>query len=268
MQGPLQDNRYIEANRHAWNQVAPIHADANQARLLLGFTQPGFSTLDVYITEKLRQVGTQGKAVAQLGCNNGCELLSIKNMGAGRCVGFDIAEEFIKQAQALNEAAQLDCEFVASNIYAIAHSYNQTFDLIYISIGVLSWMPDINAFFAVVTRLLKPQGNLIIYEMHPFLNMLDAPSETENPLQISLGYFNQMAQEDITNLDYYRGTQYEALPKYWFAHTLASIMTALIANGIAIAAFDEYAHDISEMFKSLEQYQKIPLCYILVGERV
>jgi ubiquinone/menaquinone biosynthesis C-methylase UbiE len=189
-------------------------------------------------------------------------------MGAGRCVGFDFSEEFIQQARALNEAAQHDCEFVATSIYEIAPSYNQTFDLVYITIGVLSWMPDIHAFFEVVARILKPEGKLLIYEMHPFLNMLDAPSETENPLQISLDYFNKAVQVDTSTLDYYNGTQYEnALPKYWFAHTLADNMTALIANGIAIAAFEEYPHDISEMFKSLEPYQKMPLSYILVGQK-
>lgn len=263
----MQDNDYIEANRRAWNQVAPIHAVANQERLLHRFAEPGFSVLDEYETAKLRQIGVEGKAVAQLGCNNGRELLSIKNMGAGRCVGFDIAEEFIKQAQALNEAARQDCEFVASNVYEIGKSYNQAFDLVFITIGVLSWMPDISAFFAVVARLLKPHGHLLIYEMHSFLNMLDAPEETDNPLQIALSYFNPAATEDITNLDYYQGTKYDALPKYWFAHPLSAIITALIANEIKIAAFEEYAHDISALFKPIEHYQRMPLSYILIGEK-
>jgi ubiquinone/menaquinone biosynthesis C-methylase UbiE len=263
----MQNHDYIEANRRSWNQVAPLHAAANQERLLRSFAQPGFSVLDPYETAKLQQIGIQGKAVAQLACNNGRELLSIKNMGAGRCVGFDIADEFVKQAQALNQAAQQDCEFVASSIYEIAESYDQSFELIFISIGVLSWMPDINAFFAVVARLLRPQGHLLIYEMHPFTNMLEIPEETDNPFQISLSYFNPSATEETDGLDYYWGTSYDALPHYWFAHTLSSIFTALIANQIAIVAFDEYAHDISAIFKPMEQYQRMPLSYILVGEK-
>jgi ubiquinone/menaquinone biosynthesis C-methylase UbiE len=263
----MQSNDYVEANRLAWNQVAPMHAAANQERLVQAFAERGFSVLDSYETAMLQRIGIEGRAVAQLGCNNGRELLSIKNLGAGRCVGFDIAEEFIGQAQELNRAAQQDCEFVATSITEISESYNQTFDLVYITIGVLSWMPDINAFFAVVARLLKPQGHLMIYEMHPFLNMLDEPDDTENPLQISLSYFNPGAQEEIADLDYYQGTRYEGLPIYWFGHTLSNIMTALIVNGIAISAFEEYAHDISATFAPLEQVQKIPLCYILVGEK-
>lgn len=49
-------------------------------------------------------------------CNNGRELLSIKNKGAGYCVGFDIAEGFIDQARQLAKAGDIDCEFVQSDV--------------------------------------------------------------------------------------------------------------------------------------------------------
>ena len=262
----MQKQDYVEANRRAWNQVAPIHAEVNQTRLLQSFAQPGFSVLDAYETAKLQEIGVTGKAVAQLACNNGRELLSIKNMGAGRCVGFDLSAEFIKHAEALNQAAQQDCEFVATSVYDIPAAYDQAFDLVFITIGVLSWMPDIHAFFDVVGRILRPGGHLMIYEMHPFLNMLDLPEETEDPLKISLSYFNPAATED-SGLDYYTGTNYDALPNYWFAHPLSAIFTALIQNQIAIVAFDEYAHDISLAFTAIEPLQKVPLCYILVGQK-
>ena len=263
----MQPSDYVEANRRAWNQVAPIHAAANQARLLQSFTQPSFSVLDAYETAKLQEIGVAGKAVAQLGCNNGRELLSIKNMGAGRCVGFDTAEEFIEQARALNTAAQHDCEFVATSAYDISTEYDQQFDLIFISIGVLSWMPDIHAFFAVVARLLAAQGHLLIYEMHPITTMLNIPEETDKPLEIALSYFNRAATQETDGLDYYSGTDYAALPNYWFTHTLSALFTAMIANSIAIAAFEEYAHDISINFAPLEPYQLVPLSMILVGQK-
>ena len=263
----MQSRDYIDANRRAWNQVAPIHARANLERLLRGFAQPGFSVLDAVETAKLAEIGVAGKAVAQLACNNGRELLSIKNLGAGRCVGFDIAEEFISQAQELNALAGLDCEFVATSIYDIPERYNQAFDLVYVTIGVLSWLPDLNTFWGVVARLLRPQGKVMIYEMHPFTNMLDLPEQTSTPLQISLSYFNPDVTEDKDGLDYYSGTSYDALPNYWFAHTLSDILMGMVNNGMALVSFEEYAHDISAVFKPLEQYGKVPLCYILVGEK-
>jgi ubiquinone/menaquinone biosynthesis C-methylase UbiE len=263
----MQGEEYIEANRRAWNEVAPIHAAANQARLLQRFAQPGFSVLDEYERAKLEQIGVAGKAVAQIGCNNGRELLSIKNMGAGRCVGFDLSEQFIEQARALNAAAQHDCEFVATNALEIPADYDQQFDLVFITIGVLSWMPDIHAFFAGVGRLLRPGGHLLIYEMHPFTTMLDLPAETETPLLITLSYFSKAATQD-SGLDYYNESDYDALPHYWFTHTLGALFQAMIDSGIALAAFEEYPHDISNAFAPLEQFQKVPLSCIIVGKRI
>jgi ubiquinone/menaquinone biosynthesis C-methylase UbiE len=188
-------------------------------------------------------------------------------MGAGRCVGFDIAEEFVRQAQTLNAAARQDCEFVASNVYEIPAEYNAQFDLIFISIGVLSWMPDIHTFFGVVARLLRSQGHLMVYEMHPVLNMLNLPEASENPLQIALSYFNTKATEEHDGLDYYQNSQYDALPNYWFTHTLGAILNGAIANGIAIVSLDEYPHDVSAIFRPLEPYHLLPLSYILVGQK-
>ena len=258
---------YIEANRRAWNQVAPLHAAVNQERLLQSFRQPDFSVLDEYETAKLHAIGVAGKSVAQLGCNNGRELLSIKNMGAGRCVGFDISDEFIRQAQALNAAAGHDCEFVATSVYDIPATYDEQFDLIFISIGVLSWMPDLDAFFAVVARLLRAGGQLMIYEMHPFTTMLNVPDATDTPLQIELSYFKRDAHRETDGLDYYTRQQYDALPNYWFTQTLSTLLNGCTRNGIAISSFDEYAHDISSIFGHLEPLQMIPLSYILVGQK-
>ena len=92
--------------------------------------------------------------------------MSVKNLGADRCVGFDISDGFIDQARQLAGAGQLDCEYVCTNVYSISTQYNRTFDLVYITIGLLSWMPDIPQFFEIVARLLKPDGWLFLYEMH------------------------------------------------------------------------------------------------------
>jgi hypothetical protein len=129
-------------------------------------------------------------------------------------------------------------------------------------------MPDMDAFFAVVARLLRPQGHLLIYEMHPFTTMFDLPEETDKPLQVALSYFNRSATEDKNGLDYYTGAAYDAHPNYWFTHTLSTIFNAMIANRIAIIGFDEYAHDISAVFGPLEPYHLMPLSCILVGQRL
>ncbi len=81
---------YTAANRAAWEASAPYHEEgAEFAGLLAGFAKPGFSCLDAVLTERLMALEVVGKDVAQICCNNGREILSVKNLAAGRCVGFD-----------------------------------------------------------------------------------------------------------------------------------------------------------------------------------
>ena len=136
----LQD--YIEANRQSWDEAAPIHARLKLAELIANFRKPGYSCLDEIETAILERIGVKGKTVAQLCCNNGREILSVKNMGAGRCVGFDISEAFLDQGRRMAEAGKIDCEFVAGNVYDIPTSYDGQFDLITVTIGALGWLPD------------------------------------------------------------------------------------------------------------------------------
>jgi hypothetical protein len=137
------------ANREAWEEAAPIHAKHNQESLVKIFSEPGHSCLNEIEMVRLEALDFRGKSVAQVCCNNGREIISVKNMGAGRCVGFDGAKSFLEQARELASAAGQDVEFVCCDIYDIDESYYAAFDIVTITIGVVSWMPDVDRFFAV-----------------------------------------------------------------------------------------------------------------------
>ena len=164
---------FTDANREAWEEAAALHRGQNMESLLAGFRRPGYSCLDEIETERLQALGVTGKDVAQLCCNNGRELLSAKNMGAGACVGFDAAKDFIEQARELAAVGGIDCSFLCTDIYAVPAAYDAGFDLVTVTIGVLGWMPDLDGFLAVVARLLRPGGALFIYEQHPILDMVE-----------------------------------------------------------------------------------------------
>ncbi len=257
---------YIEANRLAWNEVAPIHAEQNQQELIQSFQKPGYSCLDAIETQPLIEIDVTHKAVAQLCCNNGRELLSIKNMGADYCVGFDISDNFIAQAQELAATSHIDCEFLQTDIYNIPISYNRKFDLVYISIGAICWMPDLTGFFAVIARLLKPAGYVFIYDMHPILNMF-LEDDQQDPPQLANSYFNTEANKDENGLDYYSLKKYSAAPAYWFPHKMSDVINTCIQHDLNIKKFIEYPHDISGIFGHFEKINnKLPLSYILTAQ--
>ncbi len=255
---------FTDANRAAWNQAAGVHERQNFEQLARDFQAPGFSLLDETITRLFLQVGLENTPVAQLQCNNGRELLSIKNLGAGTCVGFDISEAFIEQARRLAKGSGIDCQFVAADIYAIPESYNEQFGIVFISVGSLGWIPDLERYFQVVRRLLRPGGRLIIYEEHPILDMFEPGAP--DPMRLYHSYFKEQPYIDQDGLDYYGHTTYESLPTYWFHHKLSDIFSAILGQGLAIQAFEEYPRDLSNVFAYLEQQPAMPpLSYALLA---
>jgi ubiquinone/menaquinone biosynthesis C-methylase UbiE len=200
----------------------------------------------------------EGKSVAQLCCNNGQDLLSVKNLGAGPCVGFDASAAFIEQARTLAQAAgHSDVEFVSADIYEIPPEQSGPFDLVMTTIGVISWMPNLKEFFEVFGRVTKTGGHVFIEETHPVLMMYEE-GEGDAPPYLAYSYFKEDPFLETTGLDYYEGSQYESVPHFSFQHTLADIMMAAIEEGFTLKHFSEFGYDISLYCGDLENAKARP----------
>lgn len=253
-----------KANIEAWDEVAPIHAKQNHARLLESFRNPGFLCLDQVETKRLETLGIKGKDVAQICCNNGRELISYKRMGAARCVGFDGSQKFIDQARELANAASLNVEFICTNVYDIRETDSGQFDILIVTIGVLNWMPDLMQFFAILQKLIIPGGALFIYESHPILDMI-AAGDAGEPIVWELPYFNKTPYTESDGLDYYGGEPYDAKPVTSFSHTLSSIITAGLRNKLAVEHFEELPYHIANTWWNVEASDiGLPMSYTLV----
>ena len=156
-----------------WNQTADVYNAEGFSKLLSIIGQPEFTTFDEVERRVFSGIGLKDKDVAQLGCNNGRELVSVKKAGAGRCVGFDLSENFIKLARRLALESGQELEFVRTSVYDVSEAYTNVFDVVYVTIGVLGWLPDLPGFFKVVERLLRPGGHFFLYDQHPVLGMFD-----------------------------------------------------------------------------------------------
>jgi ubiquinone/menaquinone biosynthesis C-methylase UbiE len=260
----MQPDDYIEANRRMWNETAEVHARGYVTGLREQVKSPDFSTFDEVERRLLGEIGLEGKAVIQLACNNGRELISIKKAGAGRCVGVDVSDGFIAQAKELARLGGADVEFLRLSVYDLPRDLDGQFDLVYITIGALGWLPDLDSFFAIASCLLKPGGQLFIYEMHPVLNMFDP----ENGLAVEASYFQTEPFVEGEGPDYMDPSQMVSAVSYWFPHTLAAVIGGCLAHGLTLTHFEEYGHDISVVFADFERLDaKPPLSYTLVARK-
>lgn len=258
-----------EANRKAWNAAMPHHRIAMNEAWDRHFADPGFIWQKEPELSALQELDVIGKDVIHLCCNNGIELMSLRRMGMNRCVGIDISDEAIRDARDRASRFGIDCEFVQCNVYEVPELYNSSFDLVYISIGAFCWLPDLNDLFAVVKRLLRHGGKLFIYEQHPFTQMLpfDVACNQTHP-ELAFSYFQDGEISSTEGLDYYGGVEYQSPVSYEFTHTLSDILSALIANGLAVSVFNEYEDDISNGFAWVKNTGlRIPLSYILCADR-
>lgn len=266
---PLTHAAYVAANRDAWDQSAPLHREGAWWRELAeGFQTPGYSCLDATITGLLGDVGTTGKTVAQLGCNNARELLSVKNLGAGRCVGFDQSSAFLAQGRELAAIAGQTVELVESDIYAIAPEFDGRFDLVLVTIGVLNWMPDIVGFFEVAARLLAPDGALLVHDQHPIVNMFEPTAP--DPFALRCSYFAKEPFAENQAVVYDGQPAGPVATHYWFVHTLADTLTAVLHAGLRIETFREYPDNISSIeFDVYESRPDIalPQSYALIARK-
>ena len=256
------------SNRAAWNEVMPLHQRAAKERLDKLFSEPGCVRLDDTELGMLNQVGIKGKNVAHLCCNNGTELMSLKNLGAAQCTGFDISDLAIQEASERAVHSQIDCQFVRTDVYEIDEIFNDLFDIVYISAGCLGWLPDLELFFAKAFALLKPDGLVFIHEIHPFSEMLPFDDDLQPfNLRIIEPYFKKEPYMDQGGLDYVGHAAYDSTTtQYWFVHTLSDILMSLIKNHLEIEHFFEFETDISAGHRQIEEARAgIPLSYILIG---
>lgn len=257
-----------EANRKAWNAAMPHHREAMNEVWDRQFADPGFIWQKEPELGALQELDVIGKDVIHLCCNNGIELMSLRRMGMNRCVGIDISDEAIRDAQARAERFGIACEFTQSSVYDLPKCYNAAFDLVYITIGAFCWLPDLPGLFAVVRRVLRPGGKLFIYEQHPFTQMLpfDVSGHQSRP-ELAYSYFHEGEISSTEGLDYYGGVEYDSPVSYEFSHTLSDIISAIIGNGLRICVFREYDADISNGFAWVQNTGlRLPLSYILCAE--
>ena len=93
-------------------------------------------------------------------------------------------EERLKLAASRAEVLGVSIEFVRSDAAALGFADDSTFDLVCSTNGFFVWIADLGAVFREVSRILKPGGAYVFYDIHPFMRPWKdqvMPIEMEKP---------------------------------------------------------------------------------------
>lgn len=133
-----------------------------------------------------------------------------------------------------------------------------------ITIGVSSWMPDLDSFFAEISKLLAPDGMIFIYEHHSILIMRE-PGQANDPVSWELSYFRDDAYIDESGLDYYGGESYEASPNVSFSHKMSDIVMGAINSSLTLDYFEELPKHTLNAWWNVEHSEiGLQMSYVMV----
>ena len=218
----------IEANRSWWDSAVPVHVASD------------FYDVEGWLAEGRGPRPAGGGAAGRrrrpdlvhLQCHFGKDTLSWARAGA-TVTGLDFSEAAIAAARDLAERAGLAdrAEFVCAPVYgAVGALGGRTFDVVYVSLGALCWLPSVDEWAAQVAGLLGPGGRLFLHEGHPLAWAL-----ADGDLQVVWPYFEEAEPyEDTQPGSYADPTATEALPgdpNYGWNHGIGEIVGALLAPG-------------------------------------
>ena len=176
----------LAANRAWWDAAVPVHLGSD------------FYDVEGWLEEgrgpKPREAALLGDVtgleLVHLQCHFGKDTLSWARAGAG-VTGLDFSPTAVDAARSLAARAGLAdradfvCAPVADAVDALG---GRTFDIVYVSLGALCWLPRIDQWAAQVGALLRPGGRLFLHEVHPMSTAL-----ADDDLTVVYPYFEESA---------------------------------------------------------------------------
>lgn len=228
------DRRRMAVNRRKWDEAVPLHVASP------GYDVPAFlrgtSTLRPI---EVKEVGpVRGKSLLHLQCHFGLDTLSWARRGA-RVTGVDYSRPAVRAAKRLAREAGLSARFLESNVYDLADSLGEQFDIVYTAKGALCWLPDIDRWAEVVARFLRPGGRFYLLEDHPVIDVFPNGATTTR-LEAKLPYFNARAMREEFDGTYATSAKMRHRVSYSWNHTVSETLSALIQHGIEIVLVREY----------------------------
>ncbi|WP_027419331.1 class I SAM-dependent methyltransferase [Crocinitomix catalasitica] len=259
---------YLKINKAAWDQKTAVHYDSDfydVKNFIAG--QTSLNEIELNLLPDLK-----GKKVLHLQCHFGQDTIALSRMGAD-VTGVDLSDAAIAKANELAQITESSAQFICCDIYDLPNHLDDSFDLIFMSYGTIGWLPDLDQWAQIVTKFLKPTGEFLLVEFHPFIWMYD-----DDFKDIIYSYFNVAPiVENVTGTYTDQDAPLQAEMITW-NHPISEVMNALLKVNIFIQSFNEYDYSPYDCLRHMEEFEpgkyrlknfgdKIPMVYALHGRQ-
>ncbi|MFF2346846.1 class I SAM-dependent methyltransferase [Pseudarthrobacter sp. NPDC058119] len=236
--GGIEWETACTANRDNWEDRVPLHERAygvealDEPRYLTPVVRTDLAALAPFLPGST----VSGLEVCHLQCHIGTDTVSLARAGA-RVTGLDFSPSALASAAGLARRLGLAVEWVEADVLQARAAVSGEFDVVYTSIGTITWLPDLAQWASQVAALLRPGGTFFIRDGHPALYAVDEDAEG---LQLRYPYFNRGQAQVWDEESTYIGDGKVAHTRtYQWAHPLSDIINSLIGAGLQILRLDE-----------------------------
>lgn len=263
------EEEYIEVNKASWNKRTAAHLTSDFYDVD-GFLNGRNPLNDI----ELNLLGDiKGKSILHLQCHFGQDTIQFSKMGA-QATGVDLSDAAINAGVDLAKKLNQDTKFICCDLFDLPNHLHQKFDVVFTSYGTIGWLPDIEKWGALVSRYLKKGGQFIMADFHPTLWMFD-----DDFKKVHYNYFKADAIVETNQGTYAdREADFEKTSISW-NHSMSSIITALINNGLQIEKMQEFDYSPYDCFSGTikvaeRKYRienmgnKLPMVYAIAAKKI
>ena len=190
-----------EANRQHWNSQATTWEERlnRDGRWRRCHKEPELAFEGETLATIREMVGDlRNKQVCIIGSGDNMAAYALAGLGA-IVTSTDISEERLKLAADRAEPLGVSIDFVRSDAADLGFADDSTFDLVCSTNGFFVWIANLNAVFREVSRILKPGGAYVFYDIHPFMRPW---KEQVIPIEMEKPYWNTGPFQEPTNGSY------------------------------------------------------------------
>ena len=266
----MEQKTISHVNQIGWNQSA-YQAWTNRHGTPKEYAKKLIANPTNSVAHYLKFIGeVKGKKIANLLGSKGNKAVSFALLGAEVTV-VDISQDNKKYAMELANEAKVNIKYIVSDILEVPEDEALIdFDVVLLELGVLHYFVDLLPLFKVVFDSLKPGGQFILRDYHPFVSKL---VNIEEGKMIANGdYFSEVLIEEDVAYSFLLSKEERAnLKKVTIRRwTLGEIVTAISNAGFRINYLQEEAGvrwafpaDSAEGIEN-----KMPGLYTLIAKKV
>jgi len=206
--------------------------------------------------------GVRGLDVLYLQSHLGADGVVMARAGA-QVTCADFSATALAKARDLAAQVGVEIETVETDSRALPESLHGRFDVVYVTVGAICWIDDLDLWMRQVSLALRPGGRLVMVEIHPLYQQF---FEREPEMIIDFPYGGGAA-DTYTDKGTYADPDADFVTTTTnYAHSVGDIVTSAVRAGLRVDVLEEHvASEINPRGDTTLQQGEDGLWRLLIG---